>query len=474
MNVIQNINTTTFSLNGVRYLKNYVSRVSGSRVEVFNVYDRKETLIPLTHFAEFTVNGVIYESATALQIALLYQLYYRNNLVPGGDPSDYAALESQMAALQDDMSQTEENITALQTTAESQSEEISILQDLANNMTNYRPNFWPYPTPPTEAEVVAFINEYVTFTVSPIHSRVYIRFFALLGGAYYQYIFDFGGGKGVWGANLDDDPVIMPVTLNRIKLISVFPVTLGAIQENDEALILPLGEIPQGGFLASVNQEEHDFTDDGRQYYFSYYIEGILYLALFIGAPGVYGGGSLDSDDFSASDFAQVTNSNTTTLPTLEAVTQSGNMTGNPFGVYTEGASLLFQPDGFLFTGANGKTAKLRMNDVEANAQFNFPEDKAGGHTVAMLSDVLLAVGKIVKTGKGFVVNGAGVVVPNTGSFAVHEKGDLFKGISTEGKFIPYMRYKGIGNVNNFENHYYEMQIHAVLPDEPGYDATEE
>jgi len=89
MNAIVGISTTKFQLNGIKYLKNYVSRVVGDRVEVFNNYERADVLIPLTDYAEFSVNGTIYDSAANLQAGLLDVLFYRNTLQPGGDPEPY-------------------------------------------------------------------------------------------------------------------------------------------------------------------------------------------------------------------------------------------------------------------------------------------------------------------------------------------------------------------------------------------------
>lgn len=77
---IININDVRFSLNGVEYLKNYISKVSGSSIEIFNCYERRDILVPFNHYNKFTVNGNTYASAAALQSALLSVIYGRNTL----------------------------------------------------------------------------------------------------------------------------------------------------------------------------------------------------------------------------------------------------------------------------------------------------------------------------------------------------------------------------------------------------------
>ncbi len=82
--------------------------------------------------------------------------------------------------------------------------------------------------------------------------------------------------------------------------------------------------------------------------------------------------------------------------------------------------------------------------------------------------------GKITKMGKGFTISPEGVFSPNTGPMSLHEKGDLFRCVTPEGKYVPYMRYKGTGEIFLFTSFCYEIEINALLPDEPGYIAPDE
>lgn len=80
MTIINTVSDSRFSLNGVQYLKNYISAVRGSRVEVFNCYERADVLLPLTQYSQVSLNGTVYGSAPLLQAALLDVIYSRHNL----------------------------------------------------------------------------------------------------------------------------------------------------------------------------------------------------------------------------------------------------------------------------------------------------------------------------------------------------------------------------------------------------------
>ncbi|MES2484838.1 MAG: hypothetical protein V4581_02670, partial [Bacteroidota bacterium] len=84
MTIINSVSSSRFSINGVQYLKNYISAVHGSRVEIFNCYERADVLLPLTLFSQVSLNGTVYGSATLLQAALLNVLYSRATLGLGG------------------------------------------------------------------------------------------------------------------------------------------------------------------------------------------------------------------------------------------------------------------------------------------------------------------------------------------------------------------------------------------------------
>ena len=91
MIAINTVSDKRFSLNGIEYIKNFLSFVAGNRLLIYNAYDRKDERCDLTLYSEFTVNGNSYGSALLLQAALLDVIYTRNSLGGGAIelPSPY-------------------------------------------------------------------------------------------------------------------------------------------------------------------------------------------------------------------------------------------------------------------------------------------------------------------------------------------------------------------------------------------------
>lgn len=78
MNILTSVSDTVFELNGIKYLKNYISNVYGNKIEIYNCYERADVLIPQTHYQNFMVNGSTFSSAVSLQAALLTILFSMN------------------------------------------------------------------------------------------------------------------------------------------------------------------------------------------------------------------------------------------------------------------------------------------------------------------------------------------------------------------------------------------------------------
>ena len=78
MNIINTFDDKRFTLNGIQYFKNYISAVRGDRIEIFNCYEKKDLLVPLTGFEHFNVNGTMHDSVASLQQALIDVLYTRS------------------------------------------------------------------------------------------------------------------------------------------------------------------------------------------------------------------------------------------------------------------------------------------------------------------------------------------------------------------------------------------------------------
>ncbi|AWH84938.1 hypothetical protein HYN59_07265 [Flavobacterium album] len=194
-------------------------------------------------------------------------------------------------------------------------------------------------------------------------------------GAGISHTFLFMGGKGTWGVGGNN------IAAHMLYLLLEKPLGTDDIEDNDTTIIIPLGEIEEGGFLAAANFDEHDFTGTGLEYYFSYYIGDVLYLALFIGAPGVYGS-DIDSDYFTNADFAQVTNDNISGMPTLQLVNAEGNGTTDPLTVKdTSGTPKL-----------SHRSDRLIFTDVE-NIEHEYSFSQEDGNRIARINEAIPITG---------------------------------------------------------------------------------
>ena len=84
MRIIETVNSTKFSLDGIEYFKNYISEVAGNQITIFNCYDRRDIRVDYTNFANIELNGVVYGTVAELQSALLPIIYTRASLGGGG------------------------------------------------------------------------------------------------------------------------------------------------------------------------------------------------------------------------------------------------------------------------------------------------------------------------------------------------------------------------------------------------------
>lgn len=161
-----------------------------------------------------------------------------------------------------------------------------------------------------------------------------------------------------------------------------------------------IGEVPDGQTLEQyINGlgpgDLIDLTDETKTYFLSFQLDGQTRLAAFAGEDSAHGHGWYGSVTFGGlqatpGDFSIIGGSSSGPGPTanLEQVTLAGATTPIPVTIYADDASVQIQPDGFLFTGDNSKTAKLRFNEVPANVQFNLPENKTGQQTLVTLDDI--------------------------------------------------------------------------------------
>ena len=290
MNSINSLNDKNFTLNGIQYFRNYVSAVHGNKIELYNCYERKDVLVPLTHFSEFKVNGTSYTSAAALQAALLDVTYSR---LTGGDSSII------------DQNNTGRTIDA--------------------GFVGPAPNYVPvYSVVAAVAEKLNAMEIVITAKETP----VIITASLLADGPnglsvtkIYKYLFK--PGKGNWGQNGTT------ISTRHLEEITIRNYLIDDLLGQSNAVIENLGVVADGNFIAKANASNWNFYDLGTEggagqktYYFSYETDDVLYFAQFTGTPGLYG--ISYTNKFSANDFVSSTDSRITDIPNLEKILEQG------------------------------------------------------------------------------------------------------------------------------------------------------
>lgn len=80
MVVISTYSNREFYFNGTRYLRNYISRVTGTKVAIFNCYENCDALVEPLEFDQFNVEGETFANANEVQAALNQIIYSRGTL----------------------------------------------------------------------------------------------------------------------------------------------------------------------------------------------------------------------------------------------------------------------------------------------------------------------------------------------------------------------------------------------------------
>ncbi|RZJ67694.1 MAG: hypothetical protein EOO50_05270 [Flavobacterium sp.] len=76
MQIIQNIDSGYFRLNGKRRIKNYiVLPIEDDAIAIYNAYDTRMQLLPATHISEIRVNGVVFGSQVSLMEVLVPMIF---------------------------------------------------------------------------------------------------------------------------------------------------------------------------------------------------------------------------------------------------------------------------------------------------------------------------------------------------------------------------------------------------------------
>lgn len=291
MNFINSLNDKYFTLNGVPYFKNYISAVHGNKVEIYNCYERKDVLVPLSPFSDFTVDGSVYTSAAQLQAALLELTYSRLTT------SDSSSIDQNNIG----------RVIAVGNIGPAGNVFFNAAYAVANKLNTMEIIITAKQTP--------VIITASLLVAAETHNYVSKR---------YKYLFK--PGKGNWGLNGTS------ISWLQLELINIENYLVDHLLSEPNAIINNLGELPDGNFLTAANANSWDFSDAGTEgetgiktYYFSYETESVLYFIQFVGVPGTYG--SSYTAQFTAADFVSTTDSRITDIPTLEEVlAQGGNI----------------------------------------------------------------------------------------------------------------------------------------------------
>jgi len=253
-----------------------------------------------------------------------------------------------------------------------------------------------------------------------------------------KYVFWFLGGKGTWGQGGTT------VTANRLYMLPAQNITVEDINPDAETEIIPLGQLDnQAAFLAAANAEEHNFTDLEMTYYFSYVVtenEGtpqeadVLYIVMFIGDPGIYGGPGA-APDFVTDDFAATTNSGVLpgpATPGLQMVLQAGYQANGEIGLHYYPNTPQWRYQEFHARGLyhESPTGDLMIwyppNLDEFNIEYYIPK-KPANDTFGMLSDINALTFQIDQPSATLsILNGVGEVLGTANLAFLNNEGTTF------------------------------------------------
>ncbi|PZR18859.1 MAG: hypothetical protein DI539_16095 [Flavobacterium psychrophilum] len=420
MILINSIDSTSFTLNGTRYVKNFVCVPAGqTHITIVGAYDTKLQILSSTHYNEIRVDGNNYGSQALVINALANVLF---------------------AKTASSASFNQNNVGLFNTTLQ-----------------------YAFTTPSntlTPAEIVNKINLTYAFAVSEVMTPYLFQFVrpALQEGSSTQIqkktIWMFTGGKGTYGLNQT------PVASTQFKMIFEGVLNPDDIIDDDTAVITYLGEIPDGDYIATANETSHDFFDTEYTYYFSYATDGVLYYVVFVGEPGLYGG---DNQMFVESDFIDSTNSDALPyIPTLAEVMNQGSTatTANNISLTTTGTGkLIYNGSEVLNTAkkavANGVASLDSAGKIPVSQLPNAVMIFKGMWNVAtnspVLSDGTGTTGWVYKvTGAPTTTNfnfGSGNIQLTNGDYVIYSDGGKWEKSDGSDAVTSVNGYQGVVNL---------------------------
>ncbi|WP_297334644.1 hypothetical protein [Flavobacterium sp.] len=314
MIIINSVNDTRFSLNGIEYLKNYISQVHGQSVEIYNCYERNDILLEQTKYNNIILNGQVYNSAAGLHAALQSALFTRSTLTSGS--SDFN---------QDNKGRS----IYIGTITEPYS-----IYTILNKINSRRTVIEATDTP------VIFWGDRLINGI-PTERVNYLWM----------------GGKGVIGTEGS------PANLSQLYLLPPSSINNSDIEEIDNSIIIDLGEVANGIYIDFINAETRELSQADKKYYFSYTNNGNLYFVIFKGIPGIYNG------NLTISDFTATPTNTEIIAPGLNDVLKSSFQANDKrIGLFENEGE---EGETYLELSANGYS--YRKNDYEVSVLFSAP-----------------------------------------------------------------------------------------------------
>lgn len=358
MHIINTVNSKRFSLNGIEYLKNYVTEVSGSNIRVFNCYDNCDELLPLTPYNNFLVNGVSFATVNQLQAALLDVLYVRTTLGEVAPDID------------------QDNVAIVRTV----------------NMGAF-----------SMATLLNKINNGSSFTVGEKQSLWYVVYtttlLSALGTVYKYKVTNFGKGTyGTGGTTL---------AAANLELVYVGTPGIGSIKTAPSTLIVGYGALTVGQTISSyLNARpapiDIQSTEDGHTL-FEGTIDGVSRAFLWSGIAGRYGATAKLAVD---ADFEPVTQTEDgLTIPDYNAVLAAGNET-TAYALHKDDQSDAATAYGLTIKhrGDAGKEVAIAFEEPVEDVHYTIPA-KDADDTFAMVSDFHKPVKTVDENSAGFADN---------------------------------------------------------------------
>lgn len=412
MVIINSYSNKRFTLNGIQYLKNYVSRVSGNRVQIYNCYDNADVLAGFDIYSNYTVNGQTFSNAALLQEALLDVIFSRGTL--GNDVGELIQDNKRLVkdvtiATTDTETQILAKINALPLYLVDEQSLVSykcydggervlvynttgtgkgsyglggtqltldnllkvyeyvpyVNQNNIHNIITYTAN-GTGNTPLSTLVVANLINS--NFPISIQETTIPWIAVNIVGTIpVIKHVYWFKGGKGLWGG----PPGSGGTEVNKGML--QFLLTQNAapedVQDGGNTSVMPLGTVTNGDYITAANVTEHDLSNPDLYYFLKFTHDGVDYLLQFTGSEyGLYGGSN--ALQFTQSDFEEipVVQSPEAYIPNLQQVTTQGGSTDQEINVSDgENAMKLIPAGALVFKRGEQKVTLM----LDPNALFS-------------------------------------------------------------------------------------------------------